>query len=263
MILPGPSISAVRSLHLLRLFLLCLGGCLLSSCTPQWLFQHQDIPNQAPLPPPLPTYEHLIQPDDKINLSVWGHDDLGVGSAFSVYSSSLEQGKYISVDQEGQISLPLIGVVKLSGLTAREANLYLTRLYKKYIQNPIVYLRILSHQVTILGEVNSPGNFFLPKQRSTLIELIGEASGFTNFADKRQIRIIRTHQNQEKEEIEVDLTLYETLYDSKLFLQNEDLIYIPERRAKRSSEFIGTNLVPIVGVIGSLALVLSLLNSNN
>ena len=42
---------------------------------------------------------------------VWGHDELGVGSSFSVYSSTLEQGKFISIDKSGEITLPLIGKV--------------------------------------------------------------------------------------------------------------------------------------------------------
>lgn len=238
-------------------------GVLFSSfaCTPQLLFQHKDIPDLSYIAEP-DQYEHVIQPDDKITLSIWGHDDLGVGSSFSVYSSTLEQGKYISVDNQGEVGLPLIGRVKLVDLTAREADLYLHKLYSKYVKNPIVYLRVLNHSVSILGEVTTPGNYILDKQRKTLLEIVGDAGGFTKYANKSSIKIIRHHSRDDIEEIEIDLTEFETLYTKSLVLHNRDIVYVPEHRSKKFEEVVGGKVVPIVGIIGSIAIILSLVKSN-
>lgn len=236
---------------------------LLSSCTPQWLFQHKDIPYHEEYSFSPDNYEHLIQPDDKITLSIWGHEELGVGSTFSIYSSNLEQGKYLIIDRQGEVSLPLIGKVKLSGLTAREADLYLRQLYAKYVINPIIYLRVLSHTVTVLGEVKTPGNYLIDKQVKSLIEILGDAGGFTDYADASVIKIIRNHPVSMPEEITVDLTDMETLSVSSLALRRGDIIYIPERRGKRFEQVLTGKIVPIVGAIGSIAIALSLINNSS
>ena len=242
---------------------LILFVCLMqTACTPQWLFQHKEYdvavsPKIKEIP-----YEHILQPDDKIILSIWGHDDLGVGSSFSVYSSTLDQGKYISIDNQGEITLPLIGKVELAGLTAREADLYIARLYSKYLKNPIVYLRALNNTITLLGEVSTPGNYVLDKQRKSLLEVVGDAGGFTKYADKSQIKILRRHPNADIEEIIIDLTEIETLYTTDISLRSRDVIYIPERRAKQFESVVSGKIAPVVGVIGSVAILLSLIQSN-
>ena len=240
-----------------------LVGCIWqTACTPQWLFQHKE--NEAVVMQKIKEipYEHILQADDKIILSIWGHDDLGVGSSFSVYSSTLDQGKYISIDNQGEITLPLIGKVKIAGLTAREADLYIARLYSKYLKNPIVYLRALNNTITLLGEVNTPGNYVLDKERKSLLEIIGDAGGFTNYADKTQIKILRRLENAEMEEIQIDLTEIETLYEVDISLRSRDVIYIPERRAKQFESVVSGKIAPVVGVIGSIAILLSLIQSN-
>lgn len=232
---------------------------LCQSCTPQLLFQRKQVPLYQSWPNMDAYYEHVIQSDDKITLSIWGHDELGVGSSFSVYSSTLESGKYIVIDQQGEVSLPLIGKVRLAGLTAREADLFLNKLYSKYVKSPIIYLRVLNHMVSIFGEVASPGNYTLVKQQTPLIEILGEAGGFTKYADKSSIKILRYHQDKEWEEIFIDLTDIETLNHSSLILRSKDLIYIPERKTKVREQIIGSTLVPVVGILGSLAITISLL----
>lgn len=207
-------------------------------------------------------FEHVLQPDDKIIISIWGHDDLGVGSTFSVYSSTLEQGKYLSIDARGEVTLPLIGAVEIKNLTAREANLYLTKLFSKFIKDPIVYLRILSLSVTVLGEVATPGSYFIDEERKTLLEIIGDAGGFTNYADLSKVRILRTYADQSLEELYFDLTDRDVLFLQDLGLRSNDVIYVPERRAKQFEQTVSGKLVPVVGALGSLALILSILNTN-
>ncbi|MEL7533223.1 MAG: polysaccharide biosynthesis/export family protein [Bacteroidota bacterium] len=254
-----PKIPFPSRLHWgLFLALICL-----SSCTPQWLFQPKELGYTGPETILVEPYEHILQPSDKIILSVWGHDELGVGSAFSVFSSTLEQGKYISIDARGEITLPLIGEVKISELSAREADLYLTSLFSKYLKDPIVYLRILSLEVTIIGEIYTPANYQLDKEPFSLIELIGEAGGFTDYADRSKIRILRTHPDGSLEELYFDLTDRDVLFVRDLSLRSRDVIYIPERRAKQFEQTVSGKIVPIVGAIGSVALIMSIVNSIN
>ncbi|MEL6676475.1 MAG: polysaccharide biosynthesis/export family protein [Bacteroidota bacterium] len=243
---------------------LYLSGLLLvlfPACTPQLLFQKQEgqqLTDQVTL---ADLEEHILQQEDKITISIWGHEELGVGSQFSVYSSTLEQGKYISINARGEVTLPLVGTVEIAGLTVREADLYLRKLYSKYVHNPIIYLRILDHRVTILGEVRNPGNYSLDRQQKSLIEVIGDAGGLTDFADADAIIIVRHTETGGKKEIKVDLTLMETLYTQDLSLHSRDIIYVPERRAKQFERTVSGKVVPVVGALASIALILSILNN--
>ncbi len=234
----------------------------LSACTPQWMFQEKELPYTGPSMVKIEPFEHVLQPDDKIIISIWGHDELGVGSTFSVYSSTLEQGKYLSIDARGEVTLPLIGEVKIANLTSREANLYLTKLLSKYIKDPIVYLRILSLSVTVLGEVATPGTYLVDEERKTLLEIIGDAGGFTNYADIAAVRILRTHPDQSLEELNFDLTDKDVLFLQDLGLRSNDVVYVPERRSKQFEQTVSGKLVPVVGALGSLALILSIINAN-
>ncbi|RMG16698.1 MAG: polysaccharide export protein [Bacteroidetes bacterium] len=232
---------------------------LYSGCTPQLLFQHKDYPSALDLSVPEPVYEHVLEPDDKIIISVWGHEELGVGSAFGVYSSNEAFGKYISINQQGEITLPLLGDVRLAGLTVREANLYLRQLYAKYISHPIVYLRVLNHSVTLLGEVRTPGNYEIDREQKSVVEVIGQAGGFTDYADASAVKLLRKNQKGEVEEYVIDLTDIESLYLSNLHVQNRDILYVPERRNKQFEKVVSGLLVPIVGVLGTASLIFSVI----
>ncbi|MEL6843676.1 MAG: SLBB domain-containing protein, partial [Bacteroidota bacterium] len=147
------------------------------------------------------------------------------------------------------------------GLSAREADLYLTSLFSKFLKDPIVYLRVLSLEVTVIGEVNNPANYQLDKEPFSLVELIGEAGGFTDYADVSKIRILRTHPDGSLEEIYYDLTDRDVLFVKDLSLRSRDVIYIPERRAKQFEKTVSGKIAPLVGVLGSIALIMSIINS--
>lgn len=242
---------------------LLIAGMWLGGCTPQWMFQHREgfdpSKHQAPL---AEAYEHVLEPDDKITVSVWGHDELGVGSSFSVYDANLESGHFLTIDLRGEITLPLIGRVKIAGLTCRESDLYLGQLYTQYVKNPIVRLRVLNHTVTVLGEVKSPGNYPIERQRQTLIETLGDAGGFTDYADKGELLILRPDSLGRYSEIRVDLTDAYTLYAQDLSLRPRDVIYVPERRSKQFDKF-NSSLAPFAGFAGTAILLITILRQNS
>lgn len=67
-----------------------------------------------------PTYEYRIHKDDKITLSVWGQDDLSVGSVYGIYDSNEVYGKWLLVDNNGNIELPRLGTTYVIGKSVPE-----------------------------------------------------------------------------------------------------------------------------------------------
>jgi polysaccharide export outer membrane protein len=62
-----------------------------------------------------PNYEYRIRKDDKITLSVWGEDDLSVGSVYGIYNSNEVYGKWLLVDINGNIEIPKLGTTPVVG----------------------------------------------------------------------------------------------------------------------------------------------------
>ena len=195
--------------------------------------------------------EYVIRVDDKLSLSIWGHDDLSIGSVFGNYSSNEVYGKWILIDQRGDAIFPKIGKVRLLGVTVSKAEERLTKLYERFLKEPIVMLRVLNRKVSVLGEVQSPGNYILEKQTNNLIEMIGQAGGFGFYADKREIKIIRKNK-----EYVIDLTAMDLTQENIPLLKADDVVYIPARRGKFIDKQAPT-IIPFASLLTSILMVLS------
>jgi len=110
----------------------------------------------------------------------------------NVSGSSSSEGETFQVEEDGTVALPVIGHVHVTGLTRVEAQRLVEDLYRKtLLKNPIIALKIVNLKVTVLGEIKAQGNYPLTKDKTTLIELIGEAGGLTDKANEKNIKIIR------------------------------------------------------------------------
>lgn len=230
--------------------------CLISCQTYDPLFQHKE--NQV-----IPTFDNnasdepIIRIGDKVTVSIWGHDDLSVGSVNSPFSSNEATGRWLIVDKTGEVNLPRIGRVKLDGYNLKEANYFLENLYERNgIKDPIVNIRVLSHYVTLLGEVNVPGRYQIDNETITLIELLGEAEGTTTYAKADEVHIIRKTLDGQTQEVVVDLTDFSSLSDNNYVLTPDDIVYIPPSKRKNIDTTL-KNLTPIAGILTSIALVFS------
>jgi polysaccharide export outer membrane protein len=173
----------------------------------------------------------------------------------------LQQGENYQVEEDGTIALTGIGWVKVAGLTRVEARKYIEELYHKdFLKDPILNLKIISLKVTILGEVKTPGNFPLTKDRTTLVELLGEAGGLTDKANEKNVKIIHS---DEKTDV-INLNDVRSLNDPRTIVRNNDVIYISQnKRAIRNDKLqdFSTIVQPIL-IILNTALVIYTLTRN-
>lgn len=122
--------------------------------------------------------DYIIGPEDVIEVSVWKSPDLSMT---------------IMVRPDGIISLPLIGDIGASGRTAKELKEEIEQKLTEYKQDPIVSIIVKetnSQAIYITGEVARPGKYPL-RSETTIVQAITLAGGFTQWADKDQIVIIR------------------------------------------------------------------------
>jgi polysaccharide export outer membrane protein len=122
--------------------------------------------------------EYRIGPEDVLEIMVWKNADLT---------------RTVTVRPDGKVSLPLIGDVQASGLTTEELKTVVTRRMKDYIATPevsVLVSAINSYFYYILGEVVKPGKYPL-KERTTVLQAISMAGGFTPFASRNGMSLIR------------------------------------------------------------------------
>jgi polysaccharide export outer membrane protein len=191
---------------------------------------------------------YRIQPQDILQIRNLQNISYIIGDAPSATTSASSgsssgtslQGQNFQVEEDGKVALPVIGRVEVIGLTRQEASNKIEELYKKsLLKDPIIELKIVNLKITILGEIKAPGNYQLIKDKTSLIELIGEAGGLTDKANEKNIEIIRgdpSHPSVTR----IDLSNIKSLANPDGILQNGDIIYIAENNRAIQTDKINT-----------------------
>ncbi len=141
---------------------------------------------------------YRIGTGDIVNIVVWGHPELALAPATSNRStgssSQADVGNGYNVNPEGIIQFPLLGPVKLAGLTENQARELLTKRLAKYVKDPQLTVRMQAYRherVYVDGEVREPGLQTMDDIPMTLPEAINRAGGFTPTADRSSVILTR------------------------------------------------------------------------
>src|ERR1035437_7044472 len=122
--------------------------------------------------------DYIIGPSDVLAINVW---------------KDIELTRTVLVRPDGKISLPLIGELEVSGLTALSVQRLVAQRLKDYISNPqvtVIVQEVRSRTYSVLGKVVKPGSFELGKP-TTVLQAIAIAGGFLDFAKPNKMYIIR------------------------------------------------------------------------
>tara|TARA_B100000925_G_scaffold254860_1_gene207950 strand:- start:686 stop:1429 length:744 start_codon:yes stop_codon:yes gene_type:complete len=129
------------------------------------------------------------------------------------------------VNDSGYVSLPILGEIFVRGKSLDETEKTIKNLAKDYLSNPYVKVVLLNLNVTVLGEVNSPGTKNIIEPSMNIIDVIGLSNGFTSIANRKKIKVIRL--NAEKSEIfYVDLSDKNVAKNEKFFIKSGDVINV-------------------------------------
>lgn len=166
--------------------------------------------------------------------------------------------KGFTIDRTGKVILPYIGEVFLKGLSVPEARDLITQKFKAFLDEPVIVVKKLSFKVSIVGEVQKPGLYYIPNERITLIEGLALAGDVGNFADRTNIKIIRQTATGSIE-IPIDLTNQSSLVGEAKYLFPDDVVYVAPSRKKAFSQIsvasgIFTSIVTSLVLIGTLYL---------
>jgi polysaccharide export outer membrane protein len=204
-------------------------------------------------------YEYTIRKNDKISISVWGQDELSVGSIYGVYNSNEIYGKWLMVDDKGNIEIPKIGTKKVLNYTTSQLKDSLRNYFETWLVNPIVDVKILNKELTILGEVKAPQSIVIDKDRITLLEAISKCGGFDFYADLKKIKIIR-QKEFEPLTVEINLTKSQDYLSRNIYLIPGDVVIVNSKSHKDFDKRI-TTIVPFTATISAFAVLYKLIGS--
>jgi len=199
-------------------------------------------------------YQYKIQPENVLNITIFNHPELNSiinSSANSANLSRVNNLSGIKVYPNGTINLPLIGLVKVAGLTEEQASAKLMKLYSQYIKKPYIKVEVINKKVYVLGEVKHPRAINIsPQDYITLIAAISDSGGFTNQAKRNEIKIISGNWSNPTVKI-VNLTKISPKDINDLILKPNEIVYVPPIKTKPLDVKI-QGIQPIINLINSI-----------
>ena len=145
-----------------------------------------------------------------------------------------EQLDYL-VDQAGEIDFPVIGKIKVEGLSPEELRILLRDRLSEYLKDPIINIRLRNFTVTVLGEVGRPGTYPVSGEQITILEALGFAGDLTIRSVRNNVLVIRDF-NGTKVYNRIDLTSKNMAMSPVYYLTQNDVVYVePNNSAIRSS----------------------------
>ena len=126
--------------------------------------------------------EYLIGPEDVLDISVWKNPELS---------------RKVPVRPDGKVSLPLVNDIQAAGLTPSQLREQLAARLAEFVPTPevaVIVQEVQSLKVAVVGAVKTPGRFML-KSPATVLECLALAQGFTEFAARDRIVVLRQQGN--------------------------------------------------------------------
>ena len=210
------------------------------------------------------TYEPKLKTDDLLMISVTAENpelavpyNLSVATANSNVQGTDPRITYL-IDKEGNVDFPVLGKIKLMGLTRIEAVQKMQSVLKEYIKNPIVNLRILNYKVTVLGEVSKPGVQTIQTERITLLDALSAAGDLTIYGRRNAVTIIR-EKDGVKTIAKVDLTKRDFIDSPYYYLSQNDVVYVEPNKTRVDSSVVGPNIAVFVSIISLVITVATLI----
>ncbi len=164
------------------------------------------------------TQSYVLQPGDLVDIQVYMEDDMN---------------RVLRISSHGTVTFPLVGNVKLAGLSLEQAEQTLAGRLTAYIKQPQVSMLVKEYgnkTVYVLGQVSKPSSIQIPPEKAlTVLEAITSVGGFTDVANTSKVRVLRVEDGKQKT-MDVDVTQITKQGNKSLdiSLQPGDVVFVPQ-----------------------------------
>ena len=198
--------------------------------------------------------DYKISPNDILEFSMYSNDGFKLVDLTSLNSANMgyrfESNIQYLVESDGSSKLPVLGRIKLSGYTIKEAESLLEEKYAGFYVRPYVIMSVSNKRVIIFpGSAGDAKVIPLINNNTTLIEALALAGGIADDGKAKMVKLIRTKPDNNHDVYLIDLSKIEGIKQGSMVLQANDIIYVEPRR-KYASRFI-QEAAPIISILTS------------
>ena len=237
----------MKFIKILSLTLMVLAA--VSCSTPKEISYFQDLqPGISELTITDPV-EIKVRPKDKLSILV-NSQDQKLNELFNLQNTGgntsgnrIELG--YTVDTQGFINFPVLGKVKVDGMTREQIAEHLTEQIKEreLIKDPVVTVEFLNFGVSVLGEVNNPGRIKIDRDNMTILDALSEAGDLTIYGKREKVLVLR-QENGKQRVYGVNLCSADHIYTSPVYyLQQNDVVYVIPNDTKSRQSTVNGNTV--------------------
>jgi polysaccharide biosynthesis/export protein len=145
------------------------------------------------------------------------------------------------IDPDGVLTLPLLGSLKVIGFTLIQLGDSLQARTVKYLEKPVVRVRVQNYRYTVLGEVNTSATLLTYDNSLTMLQAIGKAGGISEFGDLSRVKVVRRFDKQTYV-FYVNLLNEEFLSSPFYFVQPNDVITVTPVKQRSYLKYVSPNL---------------------
>ena len=164
------------------------------------------------------------------------------------------------VNNDGEIDFPVLGRLKVGGLTKNQAEDLIREGLQPYLkEKPIVTVRMANYKISVLGEVARPGSFTVSNEKVNVLEALAMAGDMTVYGVRTDVKLIREDATGKREIIPLDLTKSDLVLSPYFYLKQNDILYVTPNKTKAKSSDIGTTTTTWISATSILISLASLI----
>ena len=216
-------------------------------------------------------FDAKIMPKDLLTITVSTTDPKAATPFNLSVTNTLNATGYLStgagslqtylVDNDGFINFPVVGQLKVGGMTKRQCENYIRDKILPYMsktENPIVTVKMASFKVTVAGEVKAPGVFNVDQEKISVIEALARAGDLTIYGKRGNVLLIHEDATGEKSVHRLNLNDANLINSPYYYLQQNDYLYVEPNSVQAKNSAIGSSTTIWISVVSILTSVASL-----
>ena len=164
------------------------------------------------------------------------------------------------VNNSGEIDFPVIGTLRVGGLTKNEAESLIRERLRPYLKEaPIVTVGMANYKISVLGEVARPGSFTIGNEKVNVLEALAMAGDMTIYGVRDNVKLIREDESGKRKIINLDLNNAGIVTSPYYYLKQNDSLYVTPNETKARNSDIGNSTTLWVSSLSILVSIAGLL----
>jgi polysaccharide biosynthesis/export protein len=178
------------------------------------------------------------------------------GTTASVSNPSQGFNNLYRVSFNGNITMPVLGDMKIVGLTTEQVKLNVMERLKDYLKDALVTVNLTNFKVTVIGEVNKPVVVPVNGQTINVLEAVGASGDMTVFGIRKNVKVIRKLPDGTTEVALLDFNKSDVMQSPYFQLKQNDIVYIQPNKSKGLQGTRSSIWIPVVTTLISVAAII-------